>query len=142
MLIQSKGFALFCQKCGVSNAVNAAFCSACGASLAAAPTTGPNPTPSSNQASYSQRKDPIVVAVLCFIFGLGYLYLGYRRVLGLPTILFVLIALILYVLLGTFTFGLLELIVAILLAYDGYVKAKGDRGYIGTEPEYIYSKPA
>ena len=34
--------------------------------------------------------------------------------------------------------GLIPLILAILLAYDGYVKAKGEKGYINTEPALLY----
>ena len=90
-----------------------------------------------------QRKSPIIAAILSFLFfGVGYLYLGYKKVLGIPTILFVFIVLIVYIALGIFTFGLLELVVGLLLAYDSYVKAKGERGVIETEPEYLYGRPA
>jgi len=39
---------------------------------------------------------------------------------------------------GIFTFGLFPFILAILLAYDGYIKAKGEKGYIYTEPALLY----
>ena len=42
------------------------------------------------------------------------------------------------VVLGFFTFGILSLVMAIILAYDGYVKAKGGRGYLSTEPGIGY----
>jgi len=90
-----------------------------------------------------ERKSPIIAAILnFFLFGIGYLYLGYKKVLGIQTILFVVIVFIAYVIIGAFTFGLLELVIGIILAYDGYVKAKGERGYLGTDPEYLYGKPA
>ena len=75
---------------------------------------------------------------LNLFIGLGYLYLGYRKVLGLPPILFVLVVLIIDILLGIFTFGLIPLIIALFMAYDGYVKADGQKGVIGTEPERLY----
>lgn len=90
-----------------------------------------------------QRKEPIIAAVLnFFLFGIGYIYLGYRRVMGISTILFVILVLIVYILLGLFTFGLLEFVVGIVLGYDGYVKAKGERGILGTDPEYLYGRPS
>jgi hypothetical protein len=127
---------LYCPKCGASNQDDATFCSSCGNSLTTA-TLGSVPPPRS-----VERKSPIIVAILnFFLFGIGYLYLGYRRVLGFPTILFVVLVLIVYFIIGIFTFGLLELVIGIVLAYDGYVKAKGERGYFGTDPEYLYGKP-
>lgn len=138
---------MYCQKCGTQNSEDASFCSSCGAPLAAPvsqptpPPTAPSYNPQTMTPPPSSHKDPIIAAVLCFIFGVGYLYLGYRKVLGLPTIFFVIITLIAYIILGAFTFGLLELVLAIFLAYDGYVKAKGQRGYLGTEPGYIYGNP-
>jgi zinc-ribbon domain len=127
---------MFCPKCGASNQDNATFCSSCGNTLTVAP--GGSVPPSSPL----ERKSPIIAAILnFFLFGVGYLYLGYKKVLGIPTILFVVIVLIVYIIIGVFTFGLLELVVGIFLAYDGYVKAKGRRGYLGTDPEYLYGKP-
>lgn len=43
---------------------------------------------------------------------------------------FVILALIVYIILGYFTIGVLTLIIAILLAVDGYQKAEGQRGFI------------
>lgn len=80
----------------------------------------------------------MIAEFLNLFIGLGYLYLGYRKVFGLPTVLFVIVFFFVDVLLGIFTFGLVPLILAILLAYDGYVKAKGEKGYINTEPTLLY----
>jgi len=84
------------------------------------------------------RKSSIVAGFLNLFIGLGYLYLGYRKVFGLPTILFVIIVFLVDVLLTRLTFGLVPLIIAILLAYDGYVKARGEKGYVDTEPALLY----
>ena len=128
---------MFCAKCGASNADDATFCASCGNPLRAA--SGPAPQTS---IPPQQMKSPMIAAILnFFLFGVGYLYLGYKKVLGIQTILFVVLVLVVYILLGFFTFGLLELVVGIILAYDGYVKAKGQRGYLGTDPEYLYGRP-
>jgi uncharacterized membrane protein YvbJ len=130
---------VFCSKCGCPNAEGAAFCAKCGSALpnsasAPAQSTGVAPPP----AQSGSKKNPIVAAVLNFFFGVGYLYLGYKKVLGLPAILFVVVALLIFIVLGTFTAGLLPLVLAIVMAYDGYVKANGEKGYIGTEPALLY----
>jgi hypothetical protein len=128
---------VYCPKCGASNQDDAAFCASCGNSLSVAPVESVPPI------NPVWRKSPIIAAILnFFLFGIGYLYLGYRRVLGLPTILFVVLVFIVYVIIGVFTFGLLELLIGIILGYDGYVKAMGERGYLGTDPEYLYGKTA
>ncbi len=61
------------------------------------------------------------------------MYLGYSKVLGVPTIVFVVLALVVYILIGVATLGIVTLIVAILLAVDGYEKGKGKKGYISTQ---------
>jgi len=80
----------------------------------------------------------VIAGILNLFVGLGYLYLGYRKVFGLPTILFVVVYFLVDVLLGAFTLGLVPLILAILVAYDGYIKAKGEKGYVNTEPALLY----
>ena len=134
---------MFCSKCGAPNSDDATFCGKCGNPLKSPSSAAP---PQQSQPAYvtpppvpqGNRKDPIIAGVLNLFIGLGYLYLGYRKVLGLPTILFVIVVLLVDIVLGFFTFGLVPLIVAILLAYDGYVKAKGEKGYINTEPALLY----
>ena len=86
--------------------------------------------PTSNQYA---GKSPIVAAVLNLFFGLGYLYLGTKKVLGLSTIVFVVVALVLQILLGIFTVGILSFVFAILLAVDGWQKANGGKGFISAE---------
>ena len=56
----------------------------------------------------------------------------------MPTILFVIVYFLVDAVLGFFTLGLVPLILAIITAYDGYVKAKGEKGYINTEPALLY----
>lgn len=132
---------MFCSACGSPNADGAAFCSKCGAPLAKA-TTAPAQAPETVNApppiQSSERKNPYVAAVLNLFFGIGYLYLGYNKVLGVPAILFVIVALIVDVVVGVFTAGIASLLFALLLAYDGYVKANGKKGYINTEPAVLY----
>ena len=134
---------MFCSKCGAPNSEDAAFCSKCGNPL----TTPSKATPSQQSqpasgaqppARQSNRKNPIIAGFLNLFVGLGYLYLGYRRVFGLPAILFVIVLLLADIFLGLFTFGLVPLILAILLAYDGYVKANGEKGYVTTEPVLLH----
>jgi hypothetical protein len=131
---------VFCSSCGAANVDGAAFCSKCGAALdraPAAPIPAPQVVPATSGLPPGGR-NPWVAAILNLFFGIGYVYLGYKKVLGLPTILFVIVVLVAEILLGIFTFGILSLVTAIILAYDGYVKAKGRRGYLSTEPGIGY----
>jgi len=78
----------------------------------------------------AQRKDPIVAAILNFFWGIGYLYLGYQKVMGIQTVLFVVGVLVVDVILAFVPFigGVLALLIAIILVVDGYQKAKGEKG--------------
>jgi len=71
-----------------------------------------------------------LVAILNLFFGIGYWYLGYRTVFGVPTTVFVTLALIVYIVVALFTAGIFTILIAILLAIDGYQKARGDRGFV------------
>lgn len=134
---------MLCSKCGAPNSDDALFCGTCGNSLRN--PSGATP-PQQSQPAYDapppgqqgKRKDPVIAGILNLFVGLGYLYLGYRKVFGLPTILFVVVYFLVDVLLGAFTLGLVPLILAILVAYDGYIKAKGEKGYVNTEPALLY----
>ena len=74
-----------------------------------------------------------MAAVLNLFFGLGYWYLGYKKVLGIPTFGFVVAMLVVYAVLGFYTAGIISLIIAIVLAIDGYQKGQGQRGFISVE---------
>ena len=93
------------------------------------------PIPSANPyAPRPEAKSSIIAAILNLFFGVGYWYLGYRRVLNVPTGVFIIIALIIYIILGLFPFvGILVLLIAIVLAIDGYQKGEGQRGFIQAE---------
>jgi hypothetical protein len=134
---------VFCGKCGASNSDDASFCGKCGNSLRS--TSDVTPPQQSQPANVTpppvpqgNRKDPVIAGVLNLFIGLGYLYLGYRKVFGLSTILFVIVYFLVDIVLAFFTLGLVPLILAILVAYDGYVKAKGEKGYVSTEPVLLY----
>jgi hypothetical protein len=86
--------------------------------------------PSSNPYA---GKSAVVAAVLNLFFGVGYLYLGTKKVLGLSTIVFVILALVLEIILGIFTIGILSFVFAVLLAVDGWQKANGGKGFISAE---------
>lgn len=127
---------MFCPKCGAQNDDTATFCSACGAPLpnrksmpTPAPTTG---VPAASPAPDGQ-KNALVAAILNLFWGLGYFYLGFKKVLGIPTIAFVVLMIIVYFVVAIFTIGLLTLIIAIVLAIDGYQKAKGKSGFVGAQ---------
>lgn len=92
------------------------------------PQSSGMPTPKSIQG-----KSPLVAAILNFFFGAGYLYLGFKSVLGVPTIVFVVLALIIYIGLGYFTIGVVTFIVAVLLAVDGWQKGSGQKGFVTAE---------
>jgi hypothetical protein len=132
---------MFCSACGASNVDGAAFCNKCGAALGQAPAAVPIPSPQvvpDASGLPPGGRNPWVALILNLFFGVGYLYLGYKKVLGLRTILFVVVMLVAEILLGIFTFGILSFVAAVILAYDGYVKAKGGRGYLSTEPGIGY----
>ena len=67
----------------------------------------------------TSRKNPWLAAILNLFIGIGYLYLGYKKLFGMPTILFVFVVLIIDVVVGVFTIGLVALLLALVLAYDG-----------------------
>lgn len=116
---------MFCPNCGTQNPDGAAFCSKCGASLSMSSSPGPAPA-----MGGPKGKSAFVAAFLNLFFGLGYLYLGYQKVLGVPAAVFVLIMVIIYFILGIFTIGLFPVIIAILFAIDGWQKGSGGKGYI------------
>ena len=124
---------MFCTKCGAQNPDGAAFCHSCGNKLDGA--TQPSSTPAQGGiASHSiQGKSQPVAAVLNFFFGLGYLYLGYKRVLGVPAAVFVVLTIVVYVILGALTAGIAAFVLAILLAVDGWQKAGGAKGFVSAQ---------
>jgi hypothetical protein len=126
---------VFCPKCGAQNADGAAFCFSCGSKLDAPTTSSMPPAQSAGMSSSGnlQGKNAVVAAVLNLFFGLGYLYLGFKKVLGVPAIVFVVLALVIYFILGIFTLGILPFILAIMLAVDGWQKGSGQKGFINAE---------
>ena len=82
------------------------------------------------------ESSPVLSAILNFFFpGLGYWYLGYRKVLGIHPILFLIgiwiVEVVLFYLIPTLS--ILSLLISLFTAYDAYVKAKGKPGWVNTE---------
>jgi hypothetical protein len=126
---------VYCPKCGAQNADGAAFCSSCGSKLDVAPTPSMPPAqgPGTPSPGTVQGKSALVAAVLNLFWGLGYVYLGYKKVLGVPAIVFVVLAVVIYIVIGIFTLGILTLIFAVLLFVDGWQKGSGQKGFISAE---------
>ena len=122
---------MYCPKCGAQNQDDATYCSSCGSPLT--PVGAPTPGAAPSQMSAQGGKNGIVAAILNLFWGIGYLYLGYKKVIGIPAFAFVILMIIVYVILGIFTVGIIPLIIAIVLAIDGYQKANGQKGFIGAE---------
>ncbi|MGA2664210.1 MAG: zinc ribbon domain-containing protein [Nitrososphaerales archaeon] len=122
---------MYCAKCGAQNQDDATYCSSCGAPLTPVSASTPAAAPSQMQAQGG--KNGLVAAILNLFWGIGYLYLGYKKVLGIPAFGFVILMILVYVILGIFTVGIIPLILAIAMAYDGYQKASGKKGFIGAE---------
>ena len=51
--------------------------------------------------------------------------------MGVQTALFVVLMIVVYFIAGVLTYGLADLVLAILLCVDGFQKASGLNGYIG-----------
>ena len=86
--------------------------------------------PPSNQYA---GKNPWIAAFLNLFFGLGYVYLGTKKVLGVSTIVFVVLALVVFIILGIFTVGIVSFVLAILLAVDAWQKVSGGKGFVSAE---------
>jgi zinc-ribbon domain len=125
---------MYCPRCGASNPEDATYCKNCGNPLQPGNASPQPPPPAPYYGSLRPSpKNPVVAAILNLFFGVGYLYLGYRRVTGVPTGVFVVITFIAYIIFGLFAFGIITLIIAIVLAIDGYQKGDGQRGFIPAE---------
>jgi hypothetical protein len=95
-----------------------------------ASSTQPYPTAGPSTMPNRMGKSPIVVAILNLFFGLGYWYLGCKKVLGISTIWFVVATFTVFSLLSLFISALVSLILAVILAVDGYQKGQGRKGFI------------
>lgn len=128
---------MYCPRCGTLNADDASYCKNCGAQIqvenANTIPQAPAQAPYYSPPRAIPGKNATVAAVLNLFFGLGYWYLGYRKVLSVPTTVFVVVALIVYIVVSLFTAGIVTLLLAILLAIDGYQKGEGKRGFVPAE---------
>ena len=132
---------MFCSNCGAPNPDGVSFCTKCGTALGQEAST----TAQAPQGGYSAPGSPMaggknafVAAILNLFWGIGYLYLGYKKIFGLRTILFVIVVFIIDIVLSFFGLGgVVSIILVLVLAYDGYVKAKGKKGFISAEPAML-----
>lgn len=144
---------MYCPKCGDQNEEGATFCGNCGNPLPSSPSNvsavpqqtypqaQPSPPPQQTYppiqpSTIQTSKNGILSAVLNFLFpGLGYWYLGYRRILGIHPVLFLIgiwiVEAVIFYLIPTLS--LLCLLIALFVAYDAYVKAKGKPGWINAK---------
>jgi len=125
---------VYCPRCGTEASEGSAYCTNCGAPLTdarpaatAQPATALQASPQGPQ----QDRSPLMAAILNLFFGLGYVYMGYHKVMGVQVAVFVVLMVIVYFVAGIVTDGLASLVISIILAVDGHQKASGLRGYIG-----------
>jgi hypothetical protein len=135
ILRNSPKTAMFCPKCGAQNDDGVSYCAKCGNALQTSGTQQPGSysvgTPNPPPAKVG--RSAILAAILNLFFGVGYLYLSYKKVMGLPTIVFVVVAFIVFAVVSFFTFGLGAFLLAVILAIDGYQKGTGARGFVPAE---------
>lgn len=111
------------------------YCLGCGVKMADSPKEGAQAT-FTQQALFTQ-KSPELAAILNFILpGIGYWYWGYKKVLGIsPVLLFVIIIVVDYFAWNYLFFlyflpNVIPFAIAVFLAYDLYVKTKGQKGWV------------
>lgn len=124
---------MFCPKCGAKNEDSAGFCVSCGNMLSKTATSTQASGQPFNVPSPSGQKNPMIAAILNFFLpGVGYWYWGYRKVVTVPPLMFFIGVIIVEFLISYFMFfaGVIILIINAFLAYDVYVKASGQRGWI------------
>lgn len=134
---------IFCSSCGAENKDGANFCMKCGNSLSLEKQNVNSSTTSSInhqevQQTVKYGKNPVVAVLLNFFlfWGLGYWYLGIKKIYGLPW--YALIGV--QFLIGIIFFGsesslilLISIVVNISLAYDVYQKALSKPGFVPVE---------
>jgi len=123
-----------CPRCGTETPDDSVYCPNCGTLLARAAEapqafSAPQTPPSGPQAD----TNPLMAGVLNLFFGLGYVYLGYAKVMRVNAAAFVALMIVLYFVAGVVTDGLASLVIAALLSADGYQKGAGLSGYISAE---------
>ena len=125
----------FCSKCGTENKENAKFCIKCGNSLHLGVESMRQFPDYSNapQETIKKKKSPIIAMVLNFViaWGLGYWYLGIKKVWGLPWYsLFIVEILLAFIVMNIEGFGIIFTLLNFALAYDVYQKALSKPGFV------------
>ncbi len=125
----------FCPKCGVENKDNANFCITCGSSLSAGGSINDPNRGYSIQQAKNRDKSPIIAVLLNFFiaWGIGYWYLGIKKVFGLPWYSLIITQFFLGFIMGYLGLSFivfLLLVINIALAYDVYEKALSKPGFV------------
>lgn len=129
---------VFCSECGAKLEEDALFCTECGTAL-----TSIKRGIVIHRATVRQEKSAGIAAISNFlIWGVGYYYLGIKRVSGLPWFILTILVIILNIIYFMYfmRYGeynivilLLAIVVSIVLAIDAYQKAEGRPGFIPSE---------
>lgn len=118
-----------CSNCGMENGDNATFCTRCGKAL-----TAPSKMPFIDDLNITptMKKAGIAIILNFFLFwGLGYWYLGCKKVVGQNWYMLIIAQLIVGAISSIVPFlGLIYLAANVALAYDLYEKANGRTGFV------------
>ncbi len=118
-----------CSKCGAENEEGNKFCIKCGSSLfATANMSEKKMTPA------QLNKNPFIAVLLnLFLWGLGYWYLGIKKIYGFPWFFMIVFYFILYAIAMNDRSNMMYIALVVIhwaLAYDVYQKAKGKPGWV------------
>ena len=125
----------FCSKCGADNKENAKFCVKCGNSLplGAEPIRQSPEYPNAQRETIKTKKSHVIAILLNLViaWGLGYWYLGIKKVWELPWYsLFIVELLLVFLVLNVEGFNIIFILLNFALAYDVYQKAVSKHGFV------------
>jgi hypothetical protein len=92
--------------------------------------------PPTTSSTIQTSKSGVLGAILNFFFpGLGYWYLGYKKVIGIHPVLFLIV---IWIVEAAISFLIppvffLSWLISLFVAYDAYVKSKGQSGWVRVE---------
>jgi hypothetical protein len=137
---------MYCRHCGTLIDDDATFCVNCGTQLGHTPSPStpaqtqyspnvPPPQHAPPQMTQTQKNPTLATILNFFLPGIGYWYWGFRKVAGISPVLILVIVVVVDYLLGYLASlgGLLGVAISAILAYDMYVKTKGQRGWLDAQ---------